>query len=210
MDNREIVPPEKPVVCLVDDDPAVRRSVSRLLRAEDFEVRAYPGARELLEAGLPDGDSCLVLDLSMPGIDGLKLQEMLATEGKRISIVFVSGHGDIPSTVRAMKAGAIDFLPKPFTRKELLTAIDRAIDKGRADRLAEKEVSGLRERYEELTPREREVLSLVVAGMLNKQTASRLGIAEKTIKVHRAQVMKKMGANSLADLVRMASRLSIR
>jgi FixJ family two-component response regulator len=201
---------EKPIVCLVDDDPAVRKSVSRLLRAEDFEVRAYPGARAFLEARLPDGDSCLVLDLFMPEIDGLKLQEMLSTDGKKISIVFISGQGDVPSSVRAMKAGAVDFLPKPFTRKELLDAIDRAIDKDRSDRSVEKEITGLRERYDQLTPREREVLSLVVAGMLNKQTASRLGIAEKTIKVHRAQVMKKMGANSLADLVRMASRLSIR
>jgi FixJ family two-component response regulator len=198
-----------PIVCLVDDDPAIRKSVSRLLRAEEFEVRAYPGAREFLEAGLPDGDSCLLLDLFMPEIDGLKLQEMLSTEGKRISIVFISGQGDVPSSVRAMKAGAVDFLPKPFSRKELLEAIDQAIDKDHADRRAEKEIAGLRERYDQLTPREREVLSLVVAGMLNKQTASRLGIAEKTIKVHRAQVMKKMGANSLADLVRMASRLSI-
>jgi FixJ family two-component response regulator len=201
---------EKPIVCLVDDDAAVRKSVSRLLRAEDFEVRAYSGAREFLEAGLPEADSCLVLDLFMPEIDGLKLQEMLSTEGKRVSIVFISGEGDVPSSVRAMKAGAIDFLPKPFTRRELLDAIDRAIDKDRSDRLVEKEITELRDRYDQLTPREREVLSLVVAGMLNKQTASRLGIAEKTIKVHRAQVMKKMGASSLADLVRMASRLSIR
>jgi FixJ family two-component response regulator len=200
---------KNPIVCLVDDDPAVRKSVSRLLRAEDFEVRAYPGAREFLDAGLPEADSCLVLDLFMPDIDGLRLQEMLSTERKRISIVFISGQGDVPSSVRAMKAGAVDFLPKPFSRRELLEAIDRAIDKDRSDRLVDKEFSALRERYDQLTPREREVFTLVVAGMLNKQTASRLGIAEKTIKVHRAQVMKKMGANSLADLVRMASRLSI-
>jgi FixJ family two-component response regulator len=210
MENRGRVPAEKPIVCLVDDDAAVRKSVSRLLRAEDFEVRGYPGAREFLAAGLPDGDSCLVLDLFMPDIDGLKLQEMLQTEGKRISIVFISGHGDVPSSVRAMKGGAVDFLPKPFSRKELLEAIDRAIDQDRHDRRVEKEASALRERYDQLTPREREVFTLVVAGMLNKQTASRLGIAEKTIKVHRAQVMKKMGADSLADLVRMASRLSVR
>ena len=200
---------EKPVVCVVDDDPAVRKSVARLLKAEDFEVRSYGRAAEFLDAGLPDADSCLLLDLYLPDINGLKLQEILATAGKRISIVFISGRGDIPSSVRAMKGGAVDFLPKPFGRRELLDAIGRAIDKDRHDRLTEKEIALLRQRFDHLTPREREVLELVVAGMLNKQAASRLDIAEKTIKVHRAQVMAKMEAKSLADLVRMASRLGI-
>ena len=200
---------EKPVVCIVDDDPAVRKSVSRLLKTEDVVVRAYARASEFLEAGLPEVDSCLLLDLYLPDINGLKLQEMLAASGKRTSIVFISGRGDIPSSVRAMKGGAVDFLPKPFGRKELLDAIDRAIDKDRDDRRSEKEIAALRQRLDHLTPREREVLALVVAGMLNKQAASRLDIAEKTIKVHRAQVMAKMEAKSLADLVRMASRLGI-
>ncbi len=200
---------EKPVVCLVDDDPAVRKSLGRLLRSEDFEVRTYAQATEFLDAGLPDGDACLVLDLHLPDINGLKLQEILAASGQRMSIVFISGRGDIPSSVRAMKEGAVDFLPKPFDRKDLLAAIDRAIDRTREDRRSDEEIAVLRERFEKLTSREREVLSLVVSGLLNKQAASRLEIAEKTIKVHRAQVMRKMEADSLADLVRMASRLQI-
>jgi len=200
---------EKSIICVVDDDPAVRKSVSRLLKTEDFDVRTYARASELLEAGLPKSDSCLVLDLYLPDISGLKLQEMLATEGKRISIVFISGRADVPSSVQAMKGGAVDFLPKPFSRRELLDAIGRAIEKDHDDRLSENEVAALRERFDQLTPREREVLSLVVSGLLNKQAASRLDIAEKTIKVHRAQVMTKMEAKSLADLVRMASRLGI-
>ena len=200
---------ERPVVCLVDDDPAVRKSLSRLLKSEDFDVRAYARATEFLDAGLPPGDSCLLLDLNLPDISGLKLQDMLAESPNRISIVFISGRGDIPSSVRAMKGGAIDFLPKPFGRKELLDAIRRAIDRGREDRRSGEEIAVLRHRYDQLTPREREVLSLVVAGLLNKQAASRLDIAEKTIKVHRAQVMRKMEADSLADLVRMAARLQV-
>jgi FixJ family two-component response regulator len=200
---------EKPIVCIVDDDPAVRKSVSRLLRVENFEVRSYSCGSDFLSAGLPDGDSCLLLDLFLPDVNGLKVQEMLAVHGMRISIVFISGHGDVPSSVRAMKAGAVDFLPKPFGRKELLDAVERAIDKDRGERRSDKEVAALRRRLDQLTPREREVLGLVVAGMLNKQAASRLEIAEKTIKVHRAQVMSKMEAKSLADLVRMASRLGI-
>ncbi|HET7452811.1 MAG TPA: response regulator [Thermoanaerobaculia bacterium] len=199
----------KPVVCIVDDDPSVRKSLSRLLHAEEFEVRAYARASEFLAAGLPESDSCLLLDLFLPDIDGLKLQEILATEGRRIAIVFISGRGDVPSSVRAMKGGAIDFLPKPIGRKELLEAIDRAIASDHDARRSEREISTLREKYDLLTPREREVLSLVVSGCLNKQAASRLEIAEKTIKVHRAQVMRKMEAGSLADLVRMASRLEL-
>lgn len=200
---------EKSIVCVVDDDPAIRKSVSRLLKTEDFDVRTYARAAEFLEAGLPEAESCLLLDLYLPDINGLKLQEMLAANGKRISIVFISGRGDIPSSVRAMKSGAVDFLPKPFGRRELLDAIGRAIDKDRDDRRSEREIAILRQRFDHLTPREREVLALVVAGMLNKQAASRLDIAEKTIKVHRAQVMAKMEAKSLAELVRMASRLGI-
>jgi FixJ family two-component response regulator len=199
----------KPVVCIVDDDPAVRKSVSRLLKAEDVDVRTFARASDFLSADLPDGDSCLLLDLCLPDIDGLKVQEMLASRGKRVSTIFISGHGDIPSSVQAMKGGAVDFLPKPFGRKELLDAIDRAITKDRDARLSESEIASLRKRFDQLTPREREVLVLVVSGMLNKQAASRLEIAEKTIKVHRAQVMTKMEARSLADLVRMASRLGI-
>jgi len=199
----------KPIVCVVDDDPAVRKSVSRLLKAEDVDVRTFARANEFLSADLPDGESCLLLDLCLPDIDGLKVQELLAARGKRVSTIFISGHGDVPSSVQAMKQGAVDFLAKPFGRKELLDAIDRAIAKDRDARRSEKEIASLRERFDQLTPREREVLALVVAGMLNKQAASRLAIAEKTIKVHRAQVMSKMEAKSLADLVRMASRLGI-
>ena len=203
------VEPSKPIVCVVDDDPAVRKSVSRLLKAEDIDVRTFARASEFLNAELPEAESCLLLDLCLPDIDGLTVQDLLAEKGKRVSTVFISGHGDIPSSVRAMKGGAVDFLPKPFGRKDLLDAIDRAIAKDRDARQSEKELASLRGRFAQLTPREREVLALVVAGMLNKQAASRLDIAEKTIKVHRAQVMSKMAAKSLADLVRMASRLGI-
>lgn len=199
----------KPVVCVVDDDAAVRKAISRLLKAEDFEVRTYTRASEFLEAGLPGSDCCLVLDLYLPDISGLKLQEMLATEGKSVAIVFISGRGDVPSSVRAMKGGAIDFLSKPFGRRELLDAIGRAIAIDGKKRRDEQEVAVIRNRFDQLTAREREVLTLVVSGLLNKQAASRLDIAEKTIKVHRAQVMRKMEAHSLADLVRMASRLEI-
>lgn len=200
---------QKPIVCIVDDDPAVRKSVSRLLKAEDVDVRTFARASDFLNAELPDAESCLLLDLCLPDIDGLKVQELLASRGKRVSTIFISGHGDVPSSVRAMKGGAVDFLPKPFGRKELLDAIDRAIARDRDARRSEGEVASLRKRFDQLTPRERDVLALVVAGMLNKQAASRLDIAEKTIKVHRAQVMSKMEAKSLADLVRMASRLGI-
>jgi FixJ family two-component response regulator len=199
----------KPIVCIVDDDPAVRKSVSRLLKAEDVDVRTFARASEFLSADLPDAESCLLLDLCLPDIDGLAVQERLASSGRRVSTVFISGHGDVPSSVQAMKKGAVDFLPKPFGRTELLDAIDRAFAKDRDARRSEKEVASLRQRFDQLTPREREVLALVVAGMLNKQAAARLDIAEKTIKVHRAQVMTKMEAKSLADLVRMASRLGI-
>jgi len=209
MENRGRVPAEKPIVCLVDDDPAVRKSVSRLLRAEDFEVRAYAAARDFLEAGLPDGDSCLVLDLFMPEIDGLELQEMLSTEGKRISIVFISGQGDIPSSVRAMKAGAVDFLPKPFGRKELLEAIGQAIDKDHTDRRVEMEIAALRERYDQLTPREREILKLLAEGNSVKEIAVILGLSVKTVEAHKFNLMRKLDIHNKAQLVTYAIQKKI-
>jgi FixJ family two-component response regulator len=200
--------PESPVVFVVDDDVRVREALSDLLASVGLRGSAFGSASEFLESEKPDAPACLVLDLELPGISGLELQRELA-ERDAPPIVFISGHGDIPSSVRAMKAGAIEFLSKPFGEQELLQAIDSAIVLDRAARQKRSEIAELQKHYDFLTPREREVLPFVVAGFANKQTAADLGTSEITIGVHRGQIMRKMGARSLAELVRMADRLGI-
>ena len=199
---------DNPMVFVVDDDYRVREALSSLIASVGLDVTAYGSAAEFLEADKPDQPACLVLDLELPGPSGLDLQRELAN-GSGPPIIFITGHGDIPSSVRAMKAGAIEFLPKPFGDEDLLKAIDAAIALDRAARQERAELADLRKHYDLLTPREREVLPFVVAGLANKQTAAELGTSEITIGVHRGQVMRKMGAGSLAELVRMADRLRI-
>jgi FixJ family two-component response regulator len=199
---------DSPIVFVVDDDYRVREALSRLISSVGLGVATFGSAAEFMESEKPDAPACLVLDLQLPGTSGLELQQQLAA-GDAPPIIFMTGHGDIPSTVRAMKAGAIEFLSKPFGEQELLQAIDAAIILDRETRRKRSELSELQKRYALLTPREREVLTFVVAGFANKQAASDLGIAENTIGVHRGQIMKKMGARSLAELVRMADKLGI-
>jgi FixJ family two-component response regulator len=195
-----------PTVFLVDDEPSVLRSLSRLLRAAGHQVRAFPSSQEFLADHDLAVPGCVVLDLAMPDLNGLELQNALAASGSQRPIVFISGHGDISSSVQAMKAGAVDFLTKPVDEDELLTAVRRAIEKDRQIREAWAELQAIGARLATLTPREREVFQHVVAGRLNKQIAADLGTVEKTIKVHRSRMMEKMGVRSLADLVRMAER----
>jgi FixJ family two-component response regulator len=197
-----------PIVFVVDDDHRVREALSSLIESVGLRVTAYGSAAEFLEAEKPDAPACLVLDLQLPGASGLELQRELA-DGGGPPIIFITGHGDIPSSVRAMKAGAVEFLPKPFGDQELLQAIDAALALDRKGRRERAELAELQKHYARLTPREREVLPLVVAGLANKQTAAELGTSEITIGVHRGQIMRKMGAQSLAELVRMADRLAL-
>jgi len=200
--------PDGPIVFVVDDDYRVREALSRLISSIGLRVAAFGSAAEFLESEKPDAPACLILDLELPDVSGLELQQELAA-GDAPPIVFITGHGDVPSSVRAMKAGAIEFLSKPFGEKELLQAIDAAIILDREARRKRSELAELQKHYSLLTPREREVLPFVVAGFANKQTAGDLGIAENTIGVHRGQIMRKMGARSLAELVRMADKLGI-
>jgi FixJ family two-component response regulator len=198
-----------PIVFVVDDDPSVRRAIKRLIGSAGLQVELFGSAQEFLQSRRPDAPSCLVLDIRLPGISGLDFQPQLAEAGIRIPIIFITAHGDIPMTVRAMKAGAVEFLTKPFRDKDLLDAIQLALERDRTRRQQESEIAALRERFESLTPREREILPLVVSGRLNKQIAAGLGTSEITIKVHRGSIMRKMQAESLADLVRMAGRLGL-
>jgi FixJ family two-component response regulator len=199
---------DQPIIYILDDDHRVRAALSSLLSSLGLRVEAFASAGEYLQFVKPDVPGCLILDLELPGMNGLELQQELAG-GDSPPIVFVTGHGDVPSSVRAMKAGAIEFLLKPFDTQELLRSIDVAILQDRDARVKRAELAELRRRYALLTPREREVLPLVVAGLLNKQTAAELGTSEITIQVHRGQIMRKMAATSLAELVKMAGKLGI-
>lgn len=197
------------IVYVVDDDESVRRALSRLIRAADLEVAAFPSAQSFLQQTLPDRPACLVLDLQLPGPSGLDLQTQLTKRANSIPIVFITAHGDVPSSVRALKGGAVDFLVKPFNNRELLDCIHRALTANREQRAEHAEIAKLAQRLTTLTPREREVLTHVVTGKLNKQIAGDLDIAEKTLKVHRGRVMGKMQAGSVAELVRMTQKLGL-
>lgn len=195
------------VVYVVDDDESVRRALSRLMRAAGLEAKTFPSAQAFLDHPSPDRPACLVLDIRLPGPSGLDLQSALSQAQRDIPIVFITGHGTVPASVRAMKGGAVDFLQKPFDDRDLLDGVKRGLQRSREARAGRAERSEIEGRLGRLTPREREVLELVVVGLLNKQIADKLGIAEKTIKVHRGRVMQKMEANSVADLVRMTERV---
>jgi FixJ family two-component response regulator len=199
---------EKPVVYVVDDDPSVGKALERLMRSAGHDVRTFTSALDFVRCRNLEAPACLILDVSMPDLNGLELQEYLASQGSAPPIVFITGHGTVPMSVKAMKAGAVDFLQKPFSDTDLLNAISHAIETDRRAKKKREQLKKLRARVELLTPREREVFQLVVTGMLNKQIASQLGTALKTVKVHRARIMAKMGAQSLADLVRFADKLS--
>jgi RNA polymerase sigma factor (sigma-70 family) len=194
------------LVFVVDDDPSVRKGLTRLIKAAGHEVEAFASARDFLVRPPHDGPCCVVLDVRMPGMTGPELQEMLASRGRQLSIIFITGHGDIRTGVKAMKRGAVDFLIKPVNDRELLGAIERCVNGARQAWRQHAEATELQDRMKTLTPREAQVFALVVTGMLNKQVAAELGISEKTVKVHRARVMEKMRAGSVAELVRLADR----
>jgi FixJ family two-component response regulator len=204
------LPEPDAIVWVVDDDASVREALRSLIRSAGLRVETLASAQEFLARPRVEAPSCLVLDVRMPRLSGLDLQKRMAEISLQIPIVFITGHGDVPTSVRAMKAGAVEFLTKPFDDQDLLEAIQQAIKRDREARQHQAELGELRARYESLTPREREVMGRVVSGLLNKQVAAELGTSEITIKVHRAQVMHKMHAGSLADLVRMSEKLEIR
>jgi RNA polymerase sigma factor (sigma-70 family) len=195
------------IVFVVDDDPSIRRAIKRLIESVGLYVELFGSAAEFTNSSHPDVVSCLILDIRLPGISGLDLQRKLAEAKTLIPIIFISAHGDVPMTVRAMKAGAIEFLTKPFRDQDLLDAVQVALERDRTRRQREGENATLRERFESLSPREREVVAMVVSGMLNKQIAAEIGTTENTVKVHRSRAMEKMQAQSLADLVKMVERL---
>jgi FixJ family two-component response regulator len=200
---------EQPVVFVIDDDRSVRDALAGLLRSVGLAVQSFGSTQEFLQSERPDAPGCLVLDVRLPGRSGLDFQRELVASSIHLPIVFITGHGDIPMSVRAIKAGAIEFLPKPFHDQELLDAIQLGIERDRARRRDAAAIAGLQERFDSLTRREREIMALVVTGRMNKQIAADLEVSEITVKVHRGHVMRKMGARSLADLVRMADRLGV-
>jgi FixJ family two-component response regulator len=206
---RNVASAEEPIVYVVDDDASVRDALRSLFRSVGLRVEVFGSAPEFLQSKLPDVASCLILDIRLPRLSGLDFQVDLARAGIHIPIIFMTGHGDIPMTVRAMKAGAVDFLTKPFRDQDMLDAVTAAIERDRNSRDEAKILSDLRARFGTLTSREREVMALVTAGLMNKQVAAEIGIAEITVKIHRGQIMRKMAAKSLADLVKMAQTLGL-
>jgi FixJ family two-component response regulator len=201
--------PQQPVVLVIDDDASLRDALSSLFRSVGLHVQTFASAPEFLQSKLPDAPSCLVLDVRLPGLSGLDFQSELAKSNVRIPIIFMTGHGDIPMTVRAMKAGAVEFLTKPFREQDMLDAVQLGLDRDRSRRELDSAASKLRASFETLSPREQEIMGLVTAGLMNKQIAGKVGISEITVKVHRGSVMRKMGAKTLADLVRMAETLGL-
>lgn len=199
----------EPVVIIVDDDVDLRDALANLFASIGLRVKAFGSAAEMLDSELPNAPSCLVLDIRLPGISGLEFQGQLARSGLRLPVVFMTGHGDIPMSVRAMKAGAVDFLTKPFRDQDIIDAVSSAIERDRNRRQAEVAVDGVRDLYKSLTPRESELMWFVTKGLLNKQIAAEMGLAEITVKIHRGNMMKKMGAASVAELTRMAETLGI-
>jgi FixJ family two-component response regulator len=201
---------QTPVVLVVDDDPSLREALGRLFRSVDLESRLFSSVAELLLHKFPDFACCLVLDIRLPGVSGLDFQAQMANLNIHVPIIMMTGHGDIPMSVRAMKGGAVDFLTKPFRDQDMLDAVAQAIERDRKRRDSDKALAELRERFESLTPREREIMVLVTAGLMNKQVAGELGLSEITVKIHRGHIMRKMTVRSLADLVRAAEALDLR
>jgi FixJ family two-component response regulator len=202
-------PEAQSIVFVIDDDVSVREALKSLFRSVGMRVEAFSSTAEFLKHRRPEATACLVLDIRMPGVSGLDFQVELAKAGIRIPVIFITGHGDIPMSVRAMKAGAVEFLTKPFREQDLLDAVQIGLEHDRAQRSLDKTIGEVRTNFETLTPREQEVIGFVTAGLMNKQIAAELGVSEVTVKVHRGNVMKKMGAHSIADLVRMADALGI-
>ena len=207
---RNLASAEEPIVFVIDDDAPMREALGNLFRSVGLQVEVFGSASEFLQSKLPDVPSCLILDIRLPRVSGLDFQAELADAGIHIPIIFMTGHGDIPMSVRAMKAGAVDFLTKPFRDQDMLDAVTTAIERDRGSRNEARILSDLHALFATLTPREREVMALVTAGLMNKQIAAEIGIAEITVKIHRGHIMRKMAAKSLADLVRMAQALGLR